>query len=339
MKRTLGNTTVEAIGLGCMNLSHAYGPALPEAEASRLLNEALDLGYDFLDTASLYGDGDNERLIGRAIGHRRNEFFLASKGVLGFVDGKRALNGSPEIIKQHCDDSLGRLQTDHIDLYYMHRLDRRVPIEESIGALADLVQAGKIGHIGVSEMSAATLRRAHATHPVAAIQSEYSLWTRNPELGVLEACAELGIAFVAFSPVARGFFAEKELNPEDFDERDIRRNMPRFNESHYAANLTLRAQTQALAAEVGCSLPQLALAWVLAQGEPVLAIPGTKRIKHLKENFEARTLNLSAEVLSTLSRIYTPSAVTGSRYSSALQRTVDTEQFDFEASASEANMK
>ena len=330
MQRPLGSAHLHAVGLGCMNVSHAYGPALPTDKAAKLLQQALDIGYDFFDTASLYGDGNNERLIGQALGHRRDDYFLASKCVLGFVDGKRALNGQPEVIKQHCEDSLSRLGTDRIDLYYMHRLDRKVPIEDSIGALADLVQEGKVLNIGVSEMSAATLRRAHATHPVAAVQSEYSPWTRNPELGVLKACAELGIAFVAFSPVARGYFGDQALNPEAFHEKDLRRIMPRFAAGNFARNLELRECALQLAKDAGCGLPQLALAWVLAQGDHVLAIPGTTKLQHLKQNFETLTLQVPADAIAALSAIYEPSAIVGNRYPDAAQRTIDTECFDFE---------
>ena len=331
MKRQIGTAKVNGIGLGCMNLSHAYGPALPVDEAARLLQEALDIGYDFLDTATLYGDGANERLIGEAVGHRRDEFFLASKGVLGFVDGKRALDGRPEIVKQQCEDSLKRLRTDRIDLYYMHRLDKKVPVEDSIGALADLVREGKILNIGVSEMSAATLRRAHAAHPVAALQSEYSLWTRNPELGVLDACAELGVAFVAFSPVGRGQFGNQKLNPDEFQDGDLRRTMPRFAQDNFARNLQLRERASALAEQAGCGLPQLALAWVLAQGRHILAIPGTTKVKHLRQNFAALGLGISPEIMETLSAIFEPSQIAGNRYSEAAQRAIDTESFDFEA--------
>lgn len=334
MKRPIGAVQLNAIGLGCMNLSHAYGPALPVADATRLLQEALDIGYDFLDTASLYGDGNNERLIGQAVGHRRDSYFLASKCVLGFVDGQRALDGRPEVIKRHCEDSLGRLGTDRIDLYYMHRLDRKVPVEDSIGALADLVREGKVLNIGVSEMSAATLRRAHATHPVAAMQSEYSPWTRNPELGVLQACAELGVAFVAFSPVGRGYFGDQALDPGALHEKDLRNNMPRFAEGNFAKNSALRERALQLAKQVGCGLPQLALAWVLAQGDHVLAIPGTTKLAHLRQNFETLKLPAPADAIAALSAIYEPSAVAGNRYPDRLQRTIDTESFGFEASAS-----
>jgi len=328
--RRLGDARIQAIGLGCMNVSHAYGPALPEAEALRVFQHALDTGYDFFDTASIYGLGGNETLLGKALGHRRSEFFLASKCVMGVRDGKRVLDGSPEHIKAQCDASLQRLGTDVIDLYYMHRLDRRVPIEESVGALADLVAAGKIRHIGLSEMSAATLRRACAVHPIAAMQSEYSLWTRNPELGVLDACAELAVTFVAFSPVGRGFFADAPLRPEAFHETDLRASMPRFAGDNYAKNLDKLTATRAIAAELGCSVPEVALAWVLAQGEHVVAIPGTTRIDHLEQNFHALSVELPESVVARLDALFAPDSIAGNRYSEVMQQSIDTECFPFE---------
>ena len=331
IRRSIGNSEVNAIGLGCMNLSHGYGPATNTSDAERFLNQALDIGYDFFDTATLYGDGNNERLLGSGIMHRRDEFFLASKGVMAFVDGKRGMDGRPEAIKAQCDESLARLNTDHIDLYYMHRLDPRVPIEESIGGLADLVQAGKIGNIGVSEMSAETLRRGHAIHPIAAIQSEYSLCTRNPEIAVLDACSELGTAFVAFSPVARGFFSDRPLDPSEFHEKDLRKVMPRFNDENYARNLALLETARAYAEQAGCTLPQLALAWLLASRDNVIPIPGTTSAEHLEQNFLSQDVELSQDAVDELSSHFAPERITGNRYPDRLQRTVDTETFDFEA--------
>ena len=328
--RRLGGARVRAIGLGCMNVSHAYGPAQPEADAIKLFQHALDLGYDFFDTATIYGLGGNETLLGKALGSRRSEVFVASKCVMGMRDGQRVLDGRPEHLKAQCDASLQRLGTDVIDLYYMHRLDRRVPIEDSVGALADLVASGKIRHIGLSEMSAATLRRACAVHPIAAMQSEYSLWTRNPELAVLDACAELGVTFVAFSPVGRGFFADEPLRPATFHDSDLRRSMPRFEGENYARNLEKLAATRAIAVELGCSVPELALAWVLAQGEHVVAIPGTTRIAHLEQNFRALQLALPEAVLARLNDLFAPATVAGNRYSAAMQQSIDTECFDFE---------
>lgn len=328
--RALGHTSVQAVGLGCMNVSHAYGPALPEDEAVRLLQHALDIGYDFFDTATIYGLGRNEALLARALGHRRSEFFLASKCVMGMRDGKRVLDGRPEHIKAQCDASLARLGTDVIDLYYMHRLDRQVPIEDSVGALADLVAAGKIRHIGLSEMSATTLRRACAVHPIAAMQSEYSLWTRNPELGVLQACAEAGVAFVAFSPVGRGFFSTQPLAPERFHESDMRRSMPRFQGDNYQANLQKLSAMRAIAERLGASVAALALAWVLARGEHIIAIPGTTRIGHLEDNFGARSLVLEPAIVAELDALFAPDGVAGTRYSREMQQSIDTECFPFE---------
>ena len=237
--RKIGSFEVHPVGLGCMNLSHAYGPAQPHEEAVKFLQHALDIGYNFLDTATIYGMGNNEKLIGEAISHRRDEFVLASKCVMGFKDGKRFLDGRPETIKAACEASLTRLQTDVIDLYYMHRPDPNVPIEESVGALAALVAEGKIRMIGLSEMSAETLRRAHAEHPISAMQSEYSLMTRNPEIAVLDACRELGVTFVPFSPVGRGYLADEPLDPNGYHESDLRKTFPRFSEPHHSANLGL----------------------------------------------------------------------------------------------------
>jgi aryl-alcohol dehydrogenase-like predicted oxidoreductase len=313
-----------------MNVSHAYGPAQPEQDAIRLFQHALDTGYDFFDTASIYGLGGNETLLGKAIGHRRDEFFLASKCVMGVRDGKRVLDGSPEHIREQCDASLKRLQTDVIDLYYMHRLDPRVPIEDSVGALADLVAEGKIRYVGLSEMSASTLRRACAVHPIAAMQSEYSLWTRNPELGVLDACRELGVTFVAFSPVGRGFFADEPLQPQGFHENDLRCSMPRFQKDNYPKNLEKLDATRQIAEQLGCGIPELALGWVLAQGGHVVAIPGTTRIDHLEQNFSALDLEIPEDVLARLSDLFAPESVAGNRYSDVMQKTIDTECFQFE---------
>lgn len=328
--RPIGESDVNAVGLGCMNVSHAYGPALPEKEAIALFQKALDTGYNFFDTASVYGLGDNETLLGKAISHRRSEYFLASKCVMGVRDGKRVMDGSPEHLKAQCDASLKRLQADVIDLYYMHRLDPQVAIEDSVGALAELVAAGKIRYIGLSEMSAATLRRASAVHPIAAMQSEYSLWTRNPELGVLAACAELGVTFVAFSPVGRGFFADEALRPDAFHETDLRRGMPRFQADNFARNLEKLNATRAIADELGCGVPELALAWVLAQGEHVVTIPGTTRVDHLAQNLGALELTLPSEITQRLSQLFDPESVAGNRYPDALQGSIDTECFDFE---------
>lgn len=322
--RQIGPLTVSAIGLGCMNLNHAYGVPPSEGEAVKLLNHALDIGVTFLDTAALYGGGRNEMLLGKAVMHRRAEFTLASKCVLGMFDGERGLDGSPAAIAQTLDEALTRLTTDHIDLYYLHRLDRNVPVEESVGALVRAKEAGKIGAIGLSEMSAATIRRAHAVHPIAAIQTEYSPWVRNAEVAVLDACRDLDIGFVAFSPVARGFLAGA-VRTADYVEGDIRAAMPRFVEPNLAHNLALLNRFEAVAREVGITPAQLSLAWVLARGENIVPIPGTRSIAHLDENVIAATLNLTPEVVAAVDAIFTPGAVAGPRYSPAMQAPIDTE--------------
>jgi aryl-alcohol dehydrogenase-like predicted oxidoreductase len=324
--RNIGPFEVSAIGFGCMNLSHAYG-APPDAQAAAaVLNRALDLGCTMLDTAALYGFGANETLVGNVLKHRRGEFVLASKCGLTGVNGKRVLDGRPETLKRSCEESLSRLQTDIIDLFYLHRLDRAVPIEESIGALADLVHSGKVRAIGLSEVSAETLRRAHAVHPIAAVQSEYSLWTRNPEVAVLAACSELGAGFVAFSPLARGFLTGSMDDPTTFTERDIRRGMPRFHGENFAHNLKLLEGFSRLARAADCSMAQLALAWVLAQGEHIVPIPGTTSLSHLEEDIGAASVSLSPSILERLDALINPKTVAGPRYNAATQAEIDTEE-------------
>jgi aryl-alcohol dehydrogenase-like predicted oxidoreductase len=323
--RSIGPFTVSAIGLGCMNLSHAYGVPPSEEDGARLLNHALDLGVSLIDTAALYGMGENERLIGKAILHRRAEFTLSSKCVLDMIDGKRALDGSPEQIARTVEGSLGRLGTDHIDLVYLHRLDRRVAIEESVGALVRLKEAGKIGAIGLSEMSAATIRRAQAVHPIAAVQSEYSPIVRNPEIAVIETCRELGIGLVAFSPVARGMLAGA-VRSDSYAPGDIRLFMPRFVGANLAHNLNAVAAFDALAANLGCTPAQLSLAWVLAQGNHIVPIPGTTSIAHLEEDVGAAALILSEETIEEVDAIFT-GAIRGPRYAAMMQAQIDTETF------------
>lgn len=330
-KRRIGDRTVHPVGLGCMNITHAYGPPIDEAEARALLMQALDLGCDFFDTATIYGLGRSEELIGEALGQRRKDYFLASKCVLGFRDGARILDGRPEAIKAACDASLKRLRTDVIDLYYLHRPDPRVPVEDSAGALADLVAAGKIRFIGLSEMGADQLRRAHAVHPVAALQSEYSLWVRNPEIAVLEACAELGTALVAFSPVGRGFLADPPADPARFHETDMRRSLfPRFGPDFYPQNLLLLDEARAIAREAECSVAQLALAWTLAKGEHIIPIPGTTSQAHLGENHDAAHIQLTADQVARLDAHFAPERAAGPRYIAAAQASVTTEMYPFE---------
>jgi len=331
-QRQLGPFNVSAIGLGCMNICHAYGAPIPESEAERLLLSALDQGVTHFDTAALYGFGASETLIGRVLSAHRDRFVLASKcgmqGVDVNGDGKlvRVIDGRPATIKATCEVALRRLRTDVIDLYYLHRWDKQVPIEDSIGALADLVREGKIRSIGLSEVSADTLRRAHAVHPIAALQTEYSLWTRNPEIAVLDACRELGVSFVAFSPVARGFLCGP-MDVTAFDAKDIRRSMPRFAADNYARNAQLLPAYQQLAREAGCTPAQLAIAWLLHQGPDILPIPGTTRIDHLTDDLGAADVKLSGDMLAQLDELISPRTVHGDRYNDQANREVDTERF------------
>jgi aryl-alcohol dehydrogenase-like predicted oxidoreductase len=325
--RRIGPFEVSAIGLGCMNLSHAYGAPPPAEVCAAVLHRALDLGVTLFDTAALYGFGANEELVGRVLAPHRAKFVLASKCGLHGIDGKRVVDGRPETLKWSCEQSLQRLRTDTIDLFYLHRWDRKVPIEDSVGALADLVRAGKVRAIGLSEVSAATLQRAHAVHPIAALQTEYSLWTRNPEIAVLEACRAIGAAFVAFSPLARGFLGGALRDVATLDPKDLRRTMPRFEPANYAANLTLLAAFEAVAARQRCSPAQLALAWLLARGEHVVPIPGTTNIAHLDDNVGAAAVTLDAATLAELDALINRHTVAGSRYDAAAQAGVDTEEF------------
>lgn len=335
--RYLGPFAVSAIGLGCMNLSHAYGEPVSHETGRRVLLRALELGVTHFDTASLYGYGVNEKLVGEVLSEHRARFTLASKcGMIGVDrdgDGKlvKCIDGRPETIRSTCEQSLRNLRTEVIDLYYLHRRDKNVPIEESVGALADLVAAGKIRAIGLSEVSADLLRRAHAVHPIAALQTEYSPWTRNPEIAVLDTCRQLGVSFVAFSPLARGFLAGRLPDRAALDalgSGDVRRIMPRFQAGHFEANLALLDGFRALAAEAGCTPGQLSLAWVLAQGPHVLPIPGTSRVDHLEENLGAARLVLDAALLARIDRLVNQRTVSGPRYPDGMQAEVDTERFE-----------
>ena len=331
-QRALGPFTVSALGLGCMNLSHAYGtPPTPE-QAERVLLAALEAGVTLFDTAALYGFGANETLVGRVLKAHRKRFTLASKGGLGGVTGndgvtRRVIDGRPGALRKNCEESLRRLQTDVIDLYYLHRWDKAVPIEESVGALGDLVRQGKVRTIGLSEVSAATLRRAHAEHPITAVQTEYSLWTRNPEIAVLGACRELGVTFVPFSPVARGFLTGTLIDVTTLDAKDIRRSMPRFEPANYAANLKLLPGFNLLAREAGCTPAQLALAWLLHQGEDILPIPGTTSVEHLGEDLGAADVKLGDALLARVGAHINQQTVTGHRYSAQARQEVDTEDY------------
>lgn len=322
--RKVGEFEVSAIGLGCMSLSRAYGSPPPRELAEAVLKGALDAGYTFFDTAAVYGIGHNEALIGEVLKDRRGDFVLASKCGLTVGD-ERQLNGEPANLKDTCERSLRRLQTEVIDLYYLHRWDRRVPIEDSVGALADLVREGKIRAIGLSEVSAATLRRAHAVHPITALQTEYSPWTRNPEIAVLDACRELGVAFVAFSPVGRGFLAGGVRDPSQLEPSDFRTGMPRFQGENFARNLELLAGFEAIARDAGCTPAQLCLAWLLAKDPNVVPIPGTSRPEHMRENAAAAEIRLSDETVAAVDELVNERTVAGPRYNGAMQASVDTE--------------
>ena len=331
--RKLGAFDVSAIGLGCMNLSHAYGAPISAEQGERVLLAALDAGVTLFDTATLYGFGANEMLVGKALKPHRNKLILASKcglhGVDVAGDGKlvQVIDGRPETIRKTCEDSLRRLQTDVIDLYYLHRWDKTVPIEDSVGALADLVKKGHIRSVGLSEVSAATLRKAHAVHPIAAVQTEYSLWTRNAEIAVLDACAELGAAFVAFSPVARGFLCGDLLDVSLLDAKDIRRSMPRFLPDNYAANLKLLPAYLALATQANCTPAQLAIAWLLQKAAHIVPIPGTTSIAHLHDNLAAVRIKLTTDVLTKLDELINQQTIAGPRYNAQNATEVDTETF------------
>ena len=329
--RPLGPFRVPPIGLGCMNLSHAYGTPPTAEQGERLLLAALDAGVTLFDTAALYGFGANETLVGQVLSRHRSRFTLASKGGMTgvqFDDGiKRVIDGRPETIRKNCEDSLKRLQTDVIDLYYLHRWDKKVPIEDSVGAMAELVREGKVRSLGLSEVSAATLRKAHAVHPIAAVQTEYSLWTRNPEIAVLQACRELGTAFVAFSPVARGFLCDALHDVSTLQAKDIRRGMPRFLPANYPANLQLLPAYRALAQETGCTPAQLALAWLLHKAPHIVPIPGTTSVAHLEEDLAAASLVLDPGLVERLEALVNQQTVTGQRYSAQSASEVDTEEF------------
>jgi len=314
--RRLGELEVSAEGLGCMGMSEFYGRS-DEGEAVATVRRALDLGVTFLDTADMYGPFTNERLVGRAIAGRREEAVLATKfGNQRTEDGAMVgINGRPDYVRRACDDSLRRLGVDHIDLYYQHRVDRDTPVEETWGALHELVEAGKVRHLGISEAAAGTIRRAHAVHPVTAVQTEYSLWSRDPEHnGVLAACRELGIGFVAYSPLGRGFLSGQIRRPEDLDADDFRRHNPRFQGENFTRNLELVDRVREIADEKGATPAQLALAWVLHQGQDIVPIPGTKRTRYLEENVGALGLALTAGDLERIDSAAPAGSAAGDRY-------------------------
>jgi aryl-alcohol dehydrogenase-like predicted oxidoreductase len=316
-RRRLGRQGLEtsAIGLGCMGMSEFYGTA-NEGEAIRTIHRALELGIDFLDTADVYGPFANERLVGGAIRGRRDEVVLATKfGNVRSLDGERlGIRGDRLYILASCDASLQRLGTDYIDLYYQHRVDPDTPIEETVGAMAELVKAGKVRHIGLSEAAPETIRRAHAVHPITALQSEYSLWTRDPENEVLPTVRELGIGFVAYSPLGRGFLSGRFRSPDDLEEGDFRRDHPRFQGDNLNRNLELVERVEELAAEKDSTSVQLALAWVLARGDDIVPIPGTTHVEHLEENVAALEVELTEDDLRELESVFGLGAAAGDRY-------------------------
>jgi aryl-alcohol dehydrogenase-like predicted oxidoreductase len=324
-QRTLGGQglVVSALGLGCMGMSQSYGPG-DDQESVATIHRALDLGMTFLDTADVYGPYTNERLVGRAIAGRREEVVLATKfGNQRLDDGRRVVNGKPDYVRQACDASLERLGVDLIDLYYQLRVDRSVPVEDTWGAMAELVQAGKVRHLGISEAAPATVRRAHAVHPVSAGQYEWSLFTRDLEDEALPALRELGIGVVAYSPLGRGFLSGRITSPDDFGEDDFRRNHPRFTGENFARNLELVDRVRELAASKGATPSQLAIAWVLAQGDDVVPIPGTKRRRYLEENLGALDVELTPEDLAAIEEVTPRGSVAGARYNPEMMANVN----------------
>jgi aryl-alcohol dehydrogenase-like predicted oxidoreductase len=325
-----GGPLVSAIGLGCMSMSQSYG-ARDDGESIRAIHRALDLGITFFDTAAIYGEGHNETLVGRGLGSRRSGIVLATKcGIAPAKPGPGIdADGSPNAIFSSCDDSLRRLGTDVIDVLYLHRVDPQVPIEESVSALATLVRQGKVRHIGLSEAAPATIRRAHTVHPVSALQSEYSLWFRDRETDVLPTCRELGIAFVPFSPLGRGFLSGALKDTGSLAADDMRRRLPRFEHDNFRRNLTLVARLEEIAHRKSrtlgrtCTPAQLALAWLLAKGDDIVPIPGTKRVKYVEENAGAADIRLSQSEIDEIESTFTPDAPAGARYTQAMSRLVD----------------
>ena len=319
-RKAIGNSELEAssIGLGCMGMSEWYGPTDDE-ESRATIHSAFDMGLNFFDTADVYGNGHNESLLGSAVKQHRHEVILATK--FGFLPSETGLNGRPEYVKQACDASLARLGTDYIDLYYLHRIDPQVPLTDTVGAMADLVSKGKVRYLGLSEVSAASLKSAHAVHPITALQSEYSIWVRDIEKDIMETCRALGVALVPYSPLGRGFLTGKLSGPEQFGDKDYRRDIPLFQAGNFEANMNIVKVLEDIAASKNCKTGQVALAWLNAQGEDIFPIPGTKRRTYLKENIESFQLSLTADELSRINRV--SAQVQGKRKNTAGMQMID----------------
>jgi aryl-alcohol dehydrogenase-like predicted oxidoreductase len=322
-QRNLGKLSVSALGYGCMGLSGIYGD-ISEGDAIAVIRASADLGITFFDTADAYGPFNNEEIVGKAVKGIRDKLVIATKFGQQFLpDGTRRINGHPDYVRSACDASLKRLGLDHVDLYFQHRVDKTVPIEDTVGAMAELVKAGKVRHLGLSEASAATIRRAHAVHPIVAVQTEYSLWSRDVEREILPTTRALGIAFVAYSPLGRGFLTGQVKGPDNLAEKDGRKMMPRFQGEHLAHNLELIRKVEALAAERKVTPAQLALAWVFARGNDIVPIPGSRRIARVKENLAALSLKLSPQDIALLDQIAPPGVASGDRYGAAMMATLE----------------